>query len=361
MTSLLQKMAALTVLSTVAIAMPGLANPQNLPAGSDIKQRSSVLQNFGEISGIGEFIVVRDSYTSSDRSTRQFEAIVDGSRQRWWADCRSSYLGSGNWRAPRNSNIAAIVTFVCNDRYVAGNNTPSGGSTINPNRGTLARVTQETDAISSNGRRLFSFYEGEQIQVNWGDRRSISGREFVAAIDSVGQQGYIRTDRIAQQGPTGVTGRPISTSGSRSDIVTVLRETPGVSSSGRALFYFYEGEQIRVNWDNRRSINGREYIAAIDSAGQQGYIRIDQIREARSGTVATRPVVTRPVQERWQWAIVRQETPGISTSGQELFYFYEGEQIQINRNSVLRIGGRDHVEALDSVGQRGYIRVDRVR
>jgi hypothetical protein len=359
MTSLLQKMAAMTVMSTVAIAMPVLANPLNSFISIDTKQRSSVLQDFGEVRGIGEFIVLRDSYTSRNATTRQFEAIVDGSRQAWWVDCRRGQLGTDDWSAPRTSSTAEIITFVCNDRYTAGNSRPSGGSVINPNYGNVARVTQETDAVSSNGRSLFSFFEGEQVQVNWGDRRTINGREYVAATDSVGQTGYIRTDRIASRGPTGISGRPIRPSGDRSEIASVLRETPGVSSSGRELFYFFEGEQIQVNWGDRRTINGRDYVAAIDSVGQEGYIQVNQIRGSRSGAVTTRP--TRPNREQWQRATVTRETPGISARGEELFFFYEGEQIQINRSVRLRIDGQDHVEALDSVGQRGYIRVDRVR
>lgn len=358
MASLLRNLALMTAVSTLAIASAPdvMASPHTSAAGFDVKQRSSVLRDFGDVRGIGDFSVVRDSYDQT-RDGVEFEAIVNGDREQWWADCRREQLGTGRWNAPRNSETTEITDFVCNDGYAAGN-----GSSVDGSDGwSTARVTQETDGVSANGRALFSFFEGEQIQIDWANRRTINGREYVAAVDSVGQEGYIRTDRIERRGNGGgVIGRPVRPSQNRWETASASRETPAVSSNGRELFYFFEGEQIQVNWGDRRTINGREYVAAVDSVGQEGYIQVAHVRGSRPGNGSGTGNV-RPGREQWQRATVRQETPGLSEDGEELFYFYEDEEIQINRSDVVRIDGRDYVEALDSVGQRGYIRVDRVR
>lgn len=71
-------------------------------------------QRFRNVPNIGTFIVDRFSYYDSD-SVREFDAIVNGERQKWWANCRNDTLGINNRRASRNSSTSEIIDFVCTD------------------------------------------------------------------------------------------------------------------------------------------------------------------------------------------------------------------------------------------------------
>ena len=64
---------------------------------------------------IGRFVVDRRSYYDSGR-IREFDAIVNGSRERWWANCRGGELGSGSRRIRSSREIDRVVDFVCEDR-----------------------------------------------------------------------------------------------------------------------------------------------------------------------------------------------------------------------------------------------------
>lgn len=74
-------------------------------------------REFRNVPEIGRFIVDRRSYYDS-RRIREFDAIVNGDRERWWANCRSGdELGTGSRRAPENRQTRRIVDFVCDDRF----------------------------------------------------------------------------------------------------------------------------------------------------------------------------------------------------------------------------------------------------
>jgi hypothetical protein len=75
-------------------------------------------RSFRDVPGIGKFIVDRQSYYDS-RRIREFDAIVNGSRERWWANCRSGdEIGTGSRRVRGSRATERIVRFVCNDeRY----------------------------------------------------------------------------------------------------------------------------------------------------------------------------------------------------------------------------------------------------
>lgn len=79
-------------------------------------------KRFGNISGIGNFIVDRTSYYNNGQ-VREFDALVNDYQERWWVNCRSGVMGQGNdfdysSRASRNrSSAGEVVDFVCNDRY----------------------------------------------------------------------------------------------------------------------------------------------------------------------------------------------------------------------------------------------------
>jgi hypothetical protein len=67
------------------------------------------------LSNIGRFVVDRRSYYDSGR-IREFDAIVNGSRERWWANCRGSELGTGSRRIRSSRETDRVVDFVCEDR-----------------------------------------------------------------------------------------------------------------------------------------------------------------------------------------------------------------------------------------------------
>jgi hypothetical protein len=46
----------------------------------------------------------------------EFDAIVNGSRKRWWANCRTANSGSGSRRIRSSREIDGVVDFVCEDR-----------------------------------------------------------------------------------------------------------------------------------------------------------------------------------------------------------------------------------------------------
>jgi hypothetical protein len=66
------------------------------------------------LSNIGRFVVDRRSYYDSGR-IREFDAIVNGSRERWWANCRGIELGTGSRRIRSSRETARVVDFVCDD------------------------------------------------------------------------------------------------------------------------------------------------------------------------------------------------------------------------------------------------------
>lgn len=72
------------------------------------------LRSFGKVPDIGLFSVVRGTYKDKD-SLREFDAVVDGKQERWWANCRTEALGKDDWTAPRNNVTGNIRTFVCTD------------------------------------------------------------------------------------------------------------------------------------------------------------------------------------------------------------------------------------------------------
>lgn len=258
-----------------------------MPLVSSAKQTDNVLRNFGTVSDIGELIVIRDSYRGND-TVREFDAIVNGVRESWWANCRVEALGTQNWTAPWNASTADIHAFVCNDRYTAHSGSPTnpatpdvatngGGSSGTSYGWETATVSQETRAMAADGReQQFGFYRGERIQVNWGDVRTFYGQQYVSALDSIGQSGFIRADAIDRSpSPFQAANRPVE---AQWQAATVLGETTALDANGQVLFGLYQGEPIQVNWSDRRSIAGADYVDAIDSIGQRGYIRTDRIQ-----------------------------------------------------------------------------------
>ncbi|PSF33157.1 hypothetical protein C7H19_20340 [Aphanothece hegewaldii CCALA 016] len=82
---------------------------------------SSRYREFGNIAGLGYFVVDRSSYYRNG-SVQEFDAIVNNNRERWWVNCRNGVLGQGNdfdysSRSSRNQSPRQIVDFVCSDRY----------------------------------------------------------------------------------------------------------------------------------------------------------------------------------------------------------------------------------------------------
>lgn len=79
-------------------------------------------RDFGNLSGIGDFVVDRSSYFNNGR-VREFDAIVNDYQERWWVNCRSGVMGQGDEteytvsRSGRRSSAGEVVDFVCNDRY----------------------------------------------------------------------------------------------------------------------------------------------------------------------------------------------------------------------------------------------------
>ncbi len=90
---------------------------RNDGGGWDDDFGSDRYREFRNLPGIGRFVVDRRSYYNS-RQIREFDAIVNGSRERWWANCRSGdELGTGSRRAPDSRQSDRVVNFVCNDRF----------------------------------------------------------------------------------------------------------------------------------------------------------------------------------------------------------------------------------------------------
>ncbi len=152
-------------------------------------------------------------------------------------------------------------------------------------RWTNARVTQSTTARSANGRELFEFRRGEQIQVNREEVRTISdgetNRSYVIARNSNGQRGYVRADRVDGLGTRPGDDRPDDRLSDRWTDVRVTQATTARSANGRELFEFRQGEQIQVNREEVRPISdggsNRNYVAARNRNGQRGYIRLDRV------------------------------------------------------------------------------------
>lgn len=76
---------------------------------SDAQRRS-----FGNLPSIGDFTVIRNTYYD-DEPFREFDAEVDGVRQRWWANCDTNALGTGERTAPPSSHARTIAEYVCED------------------------------------------------------------------------------------------------------------------------------------------------------------------------------------------------------------------------------------------------------
>jgi hypothetical protein len=77
-------------------------------------------QEFRGLPNISRFIVDRQSYYDS-RRIREFDAIVNGTRERWWANCRGGDLGTGSRELSSSRTVDRIVDFVCNDQSPGGN------------------------------------------------------------------------------------------------------------------------------------------------------------------------------------------------------------------------------------------------
>jgi Protein of unknown function (DUF3011) len=79
--------------------------------------RGDRYREFRNVPRIGRLVVDRRSYYDS-RRIREFDAMVNGTRERWWANCRSGdELGTGSRRIPSSRETDRIVDFVCNDRF----------------------------------------------------------------------------------------------------------------------------------------------------------------------------------------------------------------------------------------------------
>jgi hypothetical protein len=180
----------------VAVAIPAMLAVNPVPASA---QSGRNLREFNNVPRIGTVAVDRNSY-SDNNVLRAFDAIVnDGNRQSWTANCRTRQLFNQNGQLLQSNAVDSIAAFVCTDRYTpessSGNSSGNNGTT-----GSWRSVTviRDTDAVTLGGRELFQIFSGERIQVNWSDTRQIDGRNYVSAIDSIGQKGYVRTDRISR-------------------------------------------------------------------------------------------------------------------------------------------------------------------
>lgn len=88
------------------------ATPKASPSTTD------EVQIFGELPeiGISSFeVVLGTAAARGDLPTdevREFDAFVDGDRQRWWADCLTGAIGVGAWTAS-DADTTDIANFVC--------------------------------------------------------------------------------------------------------------------------------------------------------------------------------------------------------------------------------------------------------
>lgn len=79
-------------------------------------------RDFGNINGVGDFVVDRSSYYNNGR-VREFDALVNNYQERWWVDCRSGVVGQGNdfnyssRQSRTRSSMGEVVDFICDDRY----------------------------------------------------------------------------------------------------------------------------------------------------------------------------------------------------------------------------------------------------
>lgn len=81
---------------------------------SDSSHSDSQQRRFGNLPSIGDFTVIRNTYYDAD-PIREFDAEVDGQRQRWWANCDTNALGTGERTAPPSIHARNIAEFVCGD------------------------------------------------------------------------------------------------------------------------------------------------------------------------------------------------------------------------------------------------------
>ncbi|NJL01527.1 MAG: hypothetical protein HC838_11430 [Spirulinaceae cyanobacterium RM2_2_10] len=101
--------------NSVPVNRPGVPSP--VPSNPPVTATTnSPQQAFGAVAGIGEFTVLRNSYRDSN-AVRQFDALVNGQRQRWWANCRTEAIGTDRQAAPINDATRAVHRFVCTDRF----------------------------------------------------------------------------------------------------------------------------------------------------------------------------------------------------------------------------------------------------
>ncbi len=90
---------------------PSPTAPEPVTTAANDRQRA-----FGNVAGIGDFTVLRATYRDSN-AVRQFDAVVNGERQRWWANCRTEAIGRDRQAAPINDATRAVHGFVCTDRF----------------------------------------------------------------------------------------------------------------------------------------------------------------------------------------------------------------------------------------------------
>ncbi|MFM8308110.1 MAG: hypothetical protein ACKN87_13945, partial [Microcystis aeruginosa] len=95
----------------VKITFPTVTRITVMVVDADLKLAPTTISHHN----IGRFVVDRRSYYDSGR-IREFDAIVNGSRERWWANCRGGELGSGSRRIRSSREIDRVVDFVCEDR-----------------------------------------------------------------------------------------------------------------------------------------------------------------------------------------------------------------------------------------------------
>ncbi len=88
--------------------------PQESTQPATLEPAAPRQQEFGLLPGVGEFRVLQDTYQDLG-PVRQFEALVNGDRQRWWANCRTSALGTDRQALPTSEATRAVHRFVCSD------------------------------------------------------------------------------------------------------------------------------------------------------------------------------------------------------------------------------------------------------
>lgn len=82
--------------------------------GEDDHSSNAQRLDFGNLPSIGNFTLIRNTYYDSD-PIRQFDAEIDGQRQRWWVNCDTDALGTGERTAPSSRQARTVAEFVCED------------------------------------------------------------------------------------------------------------------------------------------------------------------------------------------------------------------------------------------------------